>query len=129
MAACPERSTAKKRLLERACSETRRNVSVVAVLLVAFACLPAAAADIPGGGPRSRDCVTIFRTDASPVGGGSNIRCRDGDPACDADGVVNGACAFPVKVCVNSTRDASSCLSPGAEAIAMARSICSIQPG
>ena len=44
------------------------------------------------------------------------MRCRDGDP-CDADGAVDGTCTFEVGVCANSTRDASACLSPGAESI------------
>ncbi|MFM8410075.1 MAG: hypothetical protein ACKOCT_07340, partial [Alphaproteobacteria bacterium] len=77
----------------------------------------AVAADVPGGGPRSRDCVTFFRTVAAPVGGGSSIRCTDGDSTCDADGAVDGACTFEVRTCVNGTRDASSCLSPGVEEI------------
>lgn len=88
--------------------------------LVAFgwmASSTAVAADISGGGPRSRDCVMFFRTAAAPVGGGSSIRCTDGDPACDADGAVDGACTFDVRTCVNGTHDASSCLSPGVEEI------------
>ncbi len=84
---------------------------------------PAVAADVPGGGPRSRDCVSIFRTDAEPAAGGSSIRCRDGDPACDADGTVNGSCAFTVRICASSTRDASSCLSPGADEIVVAHAL------
>lgn len=99
---------------------TRAFVAAAVALLAAF---PAFGADVPGGGPKSRDCVSIFRTDATPTSRGSSIRCRDGDPACDADGEVNGACAFSVRVCANSTRDASSCLSPGVEEIAVAHAL------
>jgi len=94
-----------------------RRVAPWAALLALAVTGAAGAADVPGGGPASRDCVSIFRVEAPPSAGGSSLRCIDGDPACDADGVVNGACSISVRVCANSTRDASSCLSPGVEAI------------
>ncbi len=30
------------------------------------------------------------------------VRCRDGDPTCDADGVADGGCTFPVALCLAS---------------------------
>jgi hypothetical protein len=63
------------------------------------ACPPACVA---GGGPASTDCFLQF-------GGitGTAVTCTDGDLACDTDGVVNGVCAFPLTVCVNTA--ASGC--------------------
>ena len=43
------------------------------------------------------DCLVEWRVAGAVVGG----PCRDGDPACDADGVVDGGCTFGVAVCVN----------------------------
>jgi hypothetical protein len=65
---------------------------------------------VGGGGTRATDCLAVFSALGSPPTGAS-IRCRDGDPACDADATANGECVFPVGVCANSTHD-SSC-SPG----------------
>ena len=45
-----------------------------------------------------------------------NIRCTDGDP-CDADGIVNGVCAFPVSVCANSTYNPQACSLVGVDDI------------
>src|SRR5262249_41139498 len=33
--------------------------------------------------------------------GGRSVTCRDGDPACDADGVADGACTFSAHLCLN----------------------------
>jgi hypothetical protein len=78
-----------------------------AVMLAALVAMvaPAAATVVPGGGPRSQDCLAVFET---PVTLGPNvrvIRCDDGDPSCDADGLVNGECKFPIAVCANATSE------------------------
>jgi hypothetical protein len=60
---------------------------------------------IGGGGAGGSDCLVVFDAEANtPVARPRHVRCADGD-ACDADGVVNGACVFPVAVCANSTFD------------------------
>ena len=63
----------------------------------------AGAGVVAGGGPRSQDCLAVFDTPAALLPTKRTIRCVDGDPACDGDGLVNGECKFPVAVCANST--------------------------
>lgn len=59
-----------------------------------------------GGGAPTTDCLTVFDTTVNfPPARPSMIRCTDGDPTCDDDGVVNGVCAFPVGLCANSSAD------------------------
>src|SRR5262245_18639981 len=66
---------------------TRAERRVAAALaLLALVARPAAAAR-PG-------CLVEWRV-AGPVA------CRDGETGCDADGVVDGACTFGVRLCVN----------------------------
>lgn len=69
---------------------------------------------IPGGGKPATDCVAVWRVD-NPSNdprydkrGNVNPRqaCADGDPACDFDGGVAGACTFHVAVCVNNSMPA-----------------------
>ena len=66
---------------------------------------------IPGGGGSSTDCVTEWLVEPVPPVQGrsarrhvpsSRVRCVDGDPRCDFDGVVgkNGRCTFHVAVCL-----------------------------
>lgn len=81
----------------------------------------AEAAILGGGGTRATDCLGVFSTAANPPGGRPNIRCTDGDPACDADMTVNGQCVFPVAVCANSTFD-SRCTINGVDRIEIAHS-------
>ena len=75
-----------------------------ALVLLALA-LPAAAAcpgDCPvqGGGGARTDCYVEFDGLApnEPAAKPKRVRCTDGDPACDTDGVVNGACRFVASV-------------------------------
>ncbi len=56
-----------------------------------------------GGGPRRTDCLTVFDVQAASRIVGRRLVCRDGDPDCDTDGVVNGRCVFSVGLCVNHT--------------------------
>jgi cysteine-rich repeat protein len=62
---------------------------------------------IPGGGPLGPDCVAewaVVNPDNDPALGPDGLpsivqRCVDGDPSCDADGIVNDECHFRVAVC------------------------------
>lgn len=65
---------------------------------------PALAIVIGGGGSKATDCLVALQADANyPIADPRQVRCTDGDPACDDDGAVNGACALRVALCVNST--------------------------
>lgn len=58
-----------------------------------------------GGGSSKTDCLAVFDAPVNiPSAKPRHVRCVDGDP-CDADGLVNGGCDFPVTVCANSTFD------------------------
>lgn len=75
----------------------------VAVALVTMLS-PAHAIVVGGGGKASSDCLVVFNAAANtPASKPRNVTCADGDPTCDADGVVNGTCQIPVAVCANST--------------------------
>ena len=71
----------------------------VAALVLAVAAL--ARAEVPGGGLPDADCRVVFEG-VSATAGGSGVVCRDGDPACDADGVVDGKCTFTVEECIGT---------------------------
>jgi hypothetical protein len=80
-----------------------RALVVVAALAVPMA---ARALVVGGGGGVSTECLTVFDAPANyrpekP----RHVLCTDGDVTCDADGVVNGVCEFPVAVCANSSFD------------------------
>ena len=72
-----------------------RGSSGLAALLVLVAASQTAAAGAPA-------CLVAWQV-AGGVGapGGTTVRCRDGDPACDADGMADGRCTFEVAFCVN----------------------------
>lgn len=59
---------------------------------------------IDGGGNPAKDCVAKFQTGlelnypAAPKRP-RELRCTDGDLACDTDGIVNGSCTIPVGLC------------------------------
>ena len=68
-----------------------------------------------GGGPAS-DCLAVFYGIINdPALKPKNIRCTDGDSRCDADGVVNGVCVFPLTVCANSTFNSTQCTLAGVQ--------------
>ena len=71
---------------------------------------------IGGGGATKQDCLAVFQTPVDLPPRRNQIRCVDGDAACDSDGVVNGECRFPVAVCANSTA-ISSCSLQGVRSI------------
>jgi hypothetical protein len=96
---------------------------VVGTLLLAGAVLApatrAGAMTVGGGGSRRLDCLAVFEADANvPASRPKNIHCTDGDPTCDADGVVNGACEFAIAICANSNFD-PACTLRGVESIAI----------
>ncbi|MBI1813425.1 MAG: hypothetical protein HYR72_00435 [Deltaproteobacteria bacterium] len=71
-----------------------------------------------GGGAANTDCLAVFDADVNfPPARPLSIRCVDGDPTCDADGVVNGVCTFSVGVCANSTYNPSKCTLQGVQSI------------
>lgn len=72
--------------------------------LLAIAWSPGVEARIVGGGgSRKSDCLAVLDAPANrPTRRPRHVRCADGD-SCDADGLVNGQCSFPVAVCINST--------------------------
>jgi len=76
------------------------------------------AVTIGGGGSSSTDCLLALEAPANtPENKPRNIRCTDGDAACDGDGIVNGVCAFPVSACANSTYNPASCDLVGVDTI------------
>ena len=83
---------------------------------------PAAALVVAGGGSAKTDCLAVFEAPATtPARNPRVVACADGDP-CDADGMVNGRCEFPVSVCVNSTADPRCTLS-GVSAVTVAHAV------
>jgi len=65
---------------------------------------PAWAVVIGGGGSPRTDCLLALDAPVNdPPTKPKNIVCTDGDPSCDADGVVNGVCEFDISACANST--------------------------
>jgi len=64
---------------------------------------------IPGGGATNKDCLLEINT-PGPITLNqretrvrSVLQCRDGDPTCDRDGVLNGTCSFGVSLCLGNT--------------------------
>jgi hypothetical protein len=96
--------------------------TIIGTLVAAFALLVQAtvgSATVVGGGGSSRvDCLSVFDAAVNtPLTKPRSIRCADGDPACDLDGVANGVCNFQVAVCANSTFDATACTLNGVRLI------------
>ena len=77
---------------------------------------------LPGGGRPDTDCYAEFeaprlRLDYPPFDPakpkpGREVRCFDGDPACDLDGAVNHSCLFDVDVCLFNTDPALPACTP-----------------
>jgi hypothetical protein len=75
------------------------RIAVVAVVLASAVAARAACPEscaIPGGGGKATDCLVEF--DGVPS---ATVRCTDGDPSCDTDGSVNGACRFAITTCLD----------------------------
>jgi hypothetical protein len=86
-------------------SMPRRHPALILALALVLRAT-AHAALVGGGGSATTDCLLVFDAPVNtPARAPRNVRCTDGD-ACDADGVVNGACQLAVAACVNSTFDA-----------------------
>lgn len=80
-------------------------LGLAAVLAALLPDARAGATIVAGGGAKSNDCLAVFETPVDLRPGRRHIRCVDGDPSCDADGIVNGECRFPVGVCANDTSE------------------------
>ena len=76
---------------------------------------------LPGGGSRVTDCLAVFDVPAAPTSKGRKVICVDGDPSCDADGLVNGACAFDLGACINDASE-PRCLANGVERLVVEHS-------
>lgn len=102
------------------------QLTVAAMLCVAFA-IGATTGDatVVGGGGSSRvDCLSAFDAAVNtPATKPRNIRCADGDPSCDLDGVVNGVCNFQVSVCANSTFNPTACTLNGVRLITVEHAV------
>ena len=89
-----------------------RTLTLLGLLALA---LPAGAARVPGGGAIRTDCYAEF--DVAGVGtpaARNAVQCRDGDPACDADGVCDDVCHFQVALCANQRNLEPFCTPPAA---------------
>jgi hypothetical protein len=78
----------------------------------------AAATVLGGGGNKGTDCLAALDTPiVYSVARPRDVRCTDGDSSCDADGVVNGVCEFPLALCANSTFNPALCTLNGVQTI------------
>ena len=93
----PDRDIAQRRVA--------RAMRVAVLIVTAALGGGASAAVVGGGGSAKSDCLVVFQAPANlPARTPRYVRCADGS-ACDADGVINGRCEFPVAVCANGTSD------------------------
>ena len=92
------------------------------------ACPPSCA--IPGGGSAALDCNAEFTSegirlnyppfDPAKPKPGKEVRCLDGDVACDRDGIANNACVFDVDVCLhNADPTLPACIPADVSAVAI----------
>ncbi len=85
----------------------RHAFTILMLATIALSAATAGAVVVPGGGSKSSDCMSVFDAPGanSPPApkAARNIDCIDGDPDCDADGIANAKCSFPVQVCLDST--------------------------
>src|SRR6185436_5070928 len=100
----------------------RTSLLVLLGAAAALAATPAQALgpmlETGGGGASRTDCYATLKSTLNiPLAHPRNVRCVDGDPACDVDAIVNGVCGFSVAVCANSTFDPARCMSTGIEAL------------
>ncbi len=73
---------------------------------------------IPGGGSPKSDCLLEFAGVTPTRPGGRIVRCSDGDPNCDADGMVDQKCTFEVTACLNNADPTlPACLASGVESV------------
>jgi hypothetical protein len=88
----------------------RIRVFVVFALATLVSWTPAQAVcpgecSFPGKGSTATECMVEYDgvTVNYPVGKEKQLRCTDGDLACDLDGVANGLCRFQLRACLNNT--------------------------
>ncbi len=85
--------------------------SFLAVALAEAACPPSCAN--PGGrNDETVDCLSEFASPSLELNSpfynpnkpkaGKEVRCHDGEPACDLDGEVNNSCTFSVDICLRN---------------------------
>jgi len=102
---------------------THAGIALAICSATSLAAPPAGALEVGGGGSRRRDCLATFDAAVNlPAGKPKHVRCVDGDPACDSDGVVNGLCSFEVSVCANSTFE-PECTLNGVQSITIENAI------
>ncbi len=84
----------------------------VAIALLFLFAARATATVVGGGGSSTRDCLVALDAAVNlPQSRPKHVRCTDGDPSCDSDGVADGVCSFALSVCANSTFDPGCTLS------------------
>lgn len=78
-----------------------RTAPLALLLLLATPALacPPWGCSLPGGRGKKADCLVEY--DGPAASGPRRVRCTDGDPRCDTDGVPNGTCRFLLTACVN----------------------------
>jgi hypothetical protein len=92
-----------------------RRVAALAVFLLPVS--TAQALVFGGGGSSRTDCLVVLDAQVNyPPDKPKRFRCADGD-ACDADGTVNGVCAFDLGICANSTYNPTHCTLVGVDSI------------
>jgi len=76
----------------------RTPTALVLVVLLAGIALAHCPGDdcIAGGGPAATDCFVAFTGIPS-----TTVSCIDGDPGCDTDRKIDGACTLGLEACVN----------------------------
>lgn len=78
---------------------------------------------ITGGGSPETDCLAeVLAVPVPPLDRRTNtptrkVRCIDGDPTCDFDGVRDNACTFTVMLCLNTDDPRLACTSFGVAAL------------
>jgi outer membrane protein assembly factor BamB len=111
------------------------QIAFVVGLVILLGATPALAdcsdgACVPGGGPERTDCLAEFRAPRpnfpffdptrQKQKRAKEVRCFDGDAGCDVDGEVDGACTFPVDVCLAATDPAlPGCTAGGVDRAAL----------
>jgi cysteine-rich repeat protein len=82
-----------------------------------FAEPSATATLLPGKGNKTTDCMIEWKMENPTLDNqgrpAAQQRCADGDPSCDADGVINGQCVFDVWMCSNNSDPALPLCEPG----------------
>jgi len=95
----------------------RTVLAAVVLLRAATASATCPPACFPGGGGSpATDCFLQWSGLAAP-----SVTCADGDPSCDRDGTLDGACTFDVAACINVPDPTGACAAPALSAAPKAR--------